>query len=87
VDWKRRPGHTDQGSAHDIDPAAQLVLCAGAPEIAEETAAAVAELSAARPGVIWIQKMVQLSATKPLPPASGALGRLRKASAADTASA
>jgi starch synthase len=49
-------------AAHDIDPAAQLVLCAGAPdtpEIAEETTAAVAELSAARPGVIWIQKMLQ----------------------------
>ncbi len=49
-------------AAHRMDPAAQLVLCAGAPdtpEIAEETAAAVAELSAARPGVIWIQKMLQ----------------------------
>jgi len=49
-------------AAHRVDPAAQLVLCAGAPdtpEIAEETTAAVAELSAARPGVIWIQKMLQ----------------------------
>jgi alpha-maltose-1-phosphate synthase len=49
-------------AAHRIDPDAQLVLCAGAPdtpEIAEETAAAVAELSAARPGVHWIQKMLE----------------------------
>jgi alpha-maltose-1-phosphate synthase len=49
-------------AAHRMDPSAQLVLCAGAPdtpEIAEETSAAVAELSAARPGVIWIQKMLQ----------------------------
>jgi starch synthase len=48
-------------AAHGIDPAAQLVLCAGAPdtpEIAEETKAAVDELAAARPGVIWIQKML-----------------------------
>ncbi|WP_282104911.1 MULTISPECIES: glycogen synthase [unclassified Crossiella] len=49
-------------AAHRIDPAAQLVLCAGAPdtpEIAEQTAAAVAELSAVRPGVFWIQKMLE----------------------------
>ncbi|MGH3877147.1 MAG: glycogen synthase [Actinophytocola sp.] len=49
-------------AAHGMDPEAQLVLCAGAPdtpEIAEETTAAVAELAAARPGVIWIQKMLQ----------------------------
>jgi alpha-maltose-1-phosphate synthase len=49
-------------AAHHIDPAAQLVLCAGAPdtpEIAEETRTAVSELAAARPGVIWIQKMLQ----------------------------
>jgi alpha-maltose-1-phosphate synthase len=49
-------------AAHRMDPAAQLVLCAGAPdtpEIAAETEAAVAELAAARPGVIWIQKMLQ----------------------------
>ena len=48
-------------AAHHIDPDAQLVLCAGAPdtpEIAAETAAAVAELAAARPGVHWIQKML-----------------------------
>jgi len=49
-------------AAHEIDPNAQLVLCAGAPdtpEIAEETTAAVSELAAARPGVYWIQKMLQ----------------------------
>ncbi|MPZ84655.1 MAG: glycogen synthase [Actinophytocola sp.] len=49
-------------AAHQIDPAAQLVLCAGAPdtpEIAKETRAAVSELAAARAGVIWIQKMLQ----------------------------
>ncbi|WHT23730.1 glycogen synthase [Crossiella sp. CA-258035] len=48
-------------AVHQIDPEAQLVLCAGAPdtpEIAEETAAAVAELSAVRPGVFWIQQML-----------------------------
>jgi starch synthase len=52
-------------AAHRMDPAAQLVLCAGAPdtpEIAEETRLAVAELARTRPGVIWIQEM--------LPPAS-----------------
>ena len=40
-------------AAHQIDPAAQIVLCAGAPdtpEIAEETEKAVAALSAARVG-------------------------------------
>jgi starch synthase len=49
-------------AAHEIDPEAQLVLCAGAPdtpEIAAETTAAVSELAAARPGVYWIQKMLQ----------------------------
>ncbi|WP_086826769.1 glycogen synthase [Allokutzneria sp. NRRL B-24872] len=49
-------------AAHRIDKDAQIVLCAGAPdtpEIAEETAKAVSELAAARPGVFWIQKMLQ----------------------------
>lgn len=49
-------------AAHQIDPDAQLVLCAGAPdtpEIAEETTKAVSELAASRPGVYWIQKMLQ----------------------------
>ncbi len=44
-----------------IDPAAQVVLCAGAPdtpEIAAELRAAVAEAQAARGGVIWIREMV-----------------------------
>jgi alpha-maltose-1-phosphate synthase len=48
-------------AAHDIDPTAQIVLCAGAPdtrEIAEETEKAVAELSAARPGVVWVRGML-----------------------------
>jgi starch synthase len=49
-------------AAHQIDPSAQLVLCAGAPdtpEIAEETRVAVAALAASREGVFWIQKMLQ----------------------------
>ncbi|TQM81073.1 starch synthase [Saccharothrix saharensis] len=49
-------------AAHRISPDAQVVLCAGAPdtpEIAEETRLAVAELAASRPGVFWIQQMLQ----------------------------
>ena len=45
----------------DIDPTIQVVLCAGAPdtpEIAKEMAARVDEVSANRPGVIWIQEML-----------------------------
>jgi alpha-maltose-1-phosphate synthase len=45
----------------DIDPALQIVLCAGAPdtkEIGEEMTARVAEVSAGREGVIWIQEML-----------------------------
>jgi glycogen synthase len=44
-----------------IDPSIQVVLCAGAPdtpEIAREMATRVAEVSADRPGVIWIQEML-----------------------------
>ena len=44
-----------------IDPGAQVVLCAGAPdtpEIAAEMERAVAEAQAARHGVIWIREMV-----------------------------
>ena len=44
-----------------IDPSIQVVLCAGAPdtpEIAREMAARVDEVSANRPGVIWIQEML-----------------------------
>jgi starch synthase len=49
-----------------IDPEAQVVLCAGAPdtpEIAAEMEAAVAEAQAARPGIIWIQEMLPREAT------------------------
>jgi starch synthase len=48
-------------AAHRIDRDAQVVLCAGAPdtpEIAAETEAAVTELSAARPGVVWVRGML-----------------------------
>ncbi|RKT52642.1 glycogen synthase [Saccharothrix australiensis] len=48
-------------AAHRISHDAQVVLCAGAPdtpEIAAETRAAVARLSAARPGVVWLQRML-----------------------------
>jgi alpha-maltose-1-phosphate synthase len=48
-------------AAHDIDPSAQIVLCAGAPdtpEIAEETEKAVAELTAARGNVVWVRGML-----------------------------
>jgi alpha-maltose-1-phosphate synthase len=44
-----------------IAPAAQVVLCAGAPdtpEIAREMTEAVAEVQARRSGVVWIQEMV-----------------------------
>jgi glycogen synthase len=44
-----------------IDPAIQVVLCAGAPDTAEigrEMAAGVAEVSAGRPGVTWIREML-----------------------------
>jgi glycogen synthase len=44
-----------------MDPGFQVVLCAGAPdtpEIAAEMQAAVATAQAGRPGVIWIQEMV-----------------------------
>jgi glycogen synthase len=45
----------------DIDPSLQVVLCAGAPdtpEIGREMAARVAEVSAGRSGIIWIQEML-----------------------------
>ena len=51
----RRASGTCSRRRTGFDPDAQLVLCAGAPdtpEIAAETAAAVAELAAARPGVV-----------------------------------
>ncbi|ASO18540.1 starch synthase [Actinoalloteichus hoggarensis] len=49
-------------AAHHLDPDAQLVLCAGAPdtpEIGEEVGRAVAELAAVRPGVFWVQRMLE----------------------------
>jgi len=49
-------------AAHHLDPAAQVVLCAGAPdtpEIAASTRQEVSELAQAREGVVWIQKMLQ----------------------------
>jgi len=48
-------------AARSFDPEIQLVLCAGAPdtaEIAAATSAAVAELAAARSGVVWIRDML-----------------------------
>ncbi len=48
-------------AAHHFAPDVQLVLCAGAPdtpEIAEEVASAVHELSAARTGVHWVREML-----------------------------
>jgi alpha-maltose-1-phosphate synthase len=48
-------------AAHKISYDAQVVLCAGAPdtpEIAAETERDVAELSAARPGVVWVRRMI-----------------------------
>jgi alpha-maltose-1-phosphate synthase len=47
-----------------LDPSLQVVLCAGAPdtrEIGEEMTRRVAEVSADRPGVIWIQEMLPRS--------------------------
>lgn len=48
-------------AAHRFDPDIQLVLCAGAPdtpEIAAETADAVAALAESRDGVHWVQDML-----------------------------
>lgn len=45
----------------DIDPSLQVVLCAGAPdtrEIGQEMTDRVAEVSAGRDGVIWIEEML-----------------------------
>jgi starch synthase len=44
-----------------IDPSLQVVLCAGAPDtrdIGDEMTQRVAEVSAGRPGVTWIQEMI-----------------------------
>jgi starch synthase len=54
-------------AAHRFDPEIQLVLCAGAPdtpEIAAETASAIRELQAARPGVFWFDGMLTLDEVK-----------------------
>ncbi len=56
-------------AAHDFDPGAQIVLCAGAPdtpELAEEVGAAVHRLSAKRRGVFWIQQMLEQTAVRQL---------------------
>jgi starch synthase len=56
-------------AAHHIDRDAQIVLCAGAPdtpEIAEETEKAVAELSASRPGVVWVRRMLPTAEVRQL---------------------
>jgi alpha-maltose-1-phosphate synthase len=48
-------------AAHALDPAAQLVLCAGAPdtaELAREVSAGVESLGRARDGVVWISGML-----------------------------
>jgi starch synthase len=45
----------------EIDPGLQIVLCAGAPdtpEIGREMEARVAEVSARRPGVVWVREML-----------------------------
>jgi len=45
----------------EIDPKLQVVLCAGSPdtkEIGQEMTSLVADISARRPGVIWIQEML-----------------------------
>ncbi len=49
-----------------IDPALQIVLCAGAPdtpEIAREMEEGVARIVAHRPGVIWIREMISRAET------------------------
>ncbi len=49
-------------AAHEMDPDAQLVLCAGAPdtpELGTEVTEKVAKLQAERGGVIWIEKMLE----------------------------
>ncbi len=59
-------GHLLAAARH-IDPGAQLLLCAGAPdtpEIEAETRAAVVALSAVRPGVIWAPDMLPVEAVR-----------------------
>ncbi len=48
-------------AAHRLPPEVQLVLCAGAPdtpEIAAEISAAITELQATHPKVVWIEEML-----------------------------
>jgi starch synthase len=55
------------GAAHHLDPGAQLLLCAGAPDtpqIEAEIRAAVAALSAARRGVIWVPDMLPVEVVR-----------------------
>ena len=52
-------------AAAALDPAAQLVLCASAPDtpaIAAETEAKVAALQDSRPGVVWLSDILESSA-------------------------
>jgi alpha-maltose-1-phosphate synthase len=54
-------------AGHGIDPAAQIVLLAGAPdtpELAEETEKAVAGLAAARGGVVWVRGMLPTASVR-----------------------
>ena len=56
-------------AAHRIDPAAQLVLCAGAPdtpELAAETERAVAELAESRGNVVWVRRMLPTAEVRQL---------------------
>jgi len=56
-------------AAHQLDPDAQLVLCAGAPdtpELAAETERAVAELCTARDGVFWVREMLPVGDVREL---------------------
>jgi starch synthase len=53
-------GHLLAAAAR-LDPAIQVVLCAGSPdtpELGAETAAAVAELAETRTGVIWLREVL-----------------------------
>ncbi|WP_226437282.1 glycogen synthase [Rhodococcus yananensis] len=56
-------------AAHHVAPEIQLVLCAGAPdtpEIAADTARAVAELQRARGNVFWVQEMLPTDSVREL---------------------
>ena len=70
----RRASRTCATPRSQIDPAAQLVLCAGAPdtpEIGAEIAAKVERVRAERGNVVWLEQMlpkpevIQLSRTRP----------------------